>query len=307
MSVTTTNRRLARTAAYGLAALLAVFSLVAARAANQDRLTGAELLLARAQRICPVTGQDLGSMGGPIRTEIEGRTVFLCCRGCVGKPVRPEHWDRIEANLIAAQGKCPVFDEPLPRNPQSTVVNGRAVYVCCASCIRKVEAEPDKYLAVVDRFLQERVPGERRGVPAGGAVPVPPGAANPPAVAPPGQEHASPAIYTCPMHPQVQWPRPAKCPLCDMTLVLREGGPRPPGPIPMPMGPGAAFDADRPAHHEGMHDAQCFGCRPSGGAGVWDQPGPGRPDVFRDPFYGRPAPARWNEFRNGGDCRCGGY
>jgi membrane fusion protein, copper/silver efflux system len=40
-----------------------------------------EQLIAR-QRLCPVTGKPLGSMGAPKRVEIAGRTVFLCCDGC---------------------------------------------------------------------------------------------------------------------------------------------------------------------------------------------------------------------------------
>jgi len=35
------------------------------------------------QRICPVTGGPLGSMGKPIRTTVSGRTVYVCCQGCI--------------------------------------------------------------------------------------------------------------------------------------------------------------------------------------------------------------------------------
>jgi hypothetical protein len=38
-------------------------------------------LLAR-QKVCPVTGEPLDSMGGPVRVVLEGRTVFLCCKHC---------------------------------------------------------------------------------------------------------------------------------------------------------------------------------------------------------------------------------
>lgn len=34
------------------------------------------------QRICPVTDEELGSMGPPVKVVVEGRTVFLCCKGC---------------------------------------------------------------------------------------------------------------------------------------------------------------------------------------------------------------------------------
>jgi hypothetical protein len=46
-------------------------------------------LLAAKQKICPVTGKPLDSMGGPVRLVVEGRTVFVCCEGCEG-PLRQE-------------------------------------------------------------------------------------------------------------------------------------------------------------------------------------------------------------------------
>jgi hypothetical protein len=47
------------------------------------RLAPADRALAARQKTCPVTGEPLGSMGTPVRVEVAGRTVFLCCRGCV--------------------------------------------------------------------------------------------------------------------------------------------------------------------------------------------------------------------------------
>ena len=38
--------------------------------------------IARAQKVCPVTGQLLGSMGVPIKVMVKGQPVFLCCAGC---------------------------------------------------------------------------------------------------------------------------------------------------------------------------------------------------------------------------------
>lgn len=32
---------------------------------------------------CPVTGEELGSMGEPVPVTVGGRTVYVCCRGCV--------------------------------------------------------------------------------------------------------------------------------------------------------------------------------------------------------------------------------
>jgi hypothetical protein len=38
-------------------------------------------LVAR-QKICPVTEEPLDSMGGPVRLVVDGRVVFICCKGC---------------------------------------------------------------------------------------------------------------------------------------------------------------------------------------------------------------------------------
>ena len=37
------------------------------------------------QRVCPVTGAELDSMGGPIKVLVGGRPLYLCCKGCLGK------------------------------------------------------------------------------------------------------------------------------------------------------------------------------------------------------------------------------
>jgi hypothetical protein len=36
-----------------------------------------------AQKICPVSDQELGSMGKPIKVTVEGQEVFVCCAGCI--------------------------------------------------------------------------------------------------------------------------------------------------------------------------------------------------------------------------------
>ena len=40
-----------------------------------------EQLIAR-QKVCPVTDEELGSMGAPVKVMIDGRPVFICCKGC---------------------------------------------------------------------------------------------------------------------------------------------------------------------------------------------------------------------------------
>lgn len=48
----------------------------------QGTLSAEDQVLAARQKICPVTGEPLDSMGGPVKAVIAGRTVFLCCEGC---------------------------------------------------------------------------------------------------------------------------------------------------------------------------------------------------------------------------------
>jgi hypothetical protein len=38
--------------------------------------------LAVKQKICPVSGERLGSMGAPMKVDVKGRAVFICCDGC---------------------------------------------------------------------------------------------------------------------------------------------------------------------------------------------------------------------------------
>ncbi|MBI3469678.1 MAG: hypothetical protein HY000_42310 [Planctomycetes bacterium] len=41
--------------------------------------------LADAQKICPVSGEELGSMGSPVKELVKGEPVFLCCKSCIKK------------------------------------------------------------------------------------------------------------------------------------------------------------------------------------------------------------------------------
>jgi hypothetical protein len=52
-------------------------------------LSAEDRLLASKQKICPVTGEPLDSMGGPIRVVVGGRTIFICCKACEG-PLRKD-------------------------------------------------------------------------------------------------------------------------------------------------------------------------------------------------------------------------
>jgi hypothetical protein len=45
-------------------------------------LTDADRKAIEVQKVCPVQGEPLGSMGEPIKVTVKGRDVYLCCEGC---------------------------------------------------------------------------------------------------------------------------------------------------------------------------------------------------------------------------------
>jgi Cu(I)/Ag(I) efflux system membrane fusion protein len=50
--------------------------------ASLAQLKGDDRAIAESQRLCPVNGKPLGSMGVPSKVMLNGQTVFLCCDGC---------------------------------------------------------------------------------------------------------------------------------------------------------------------------------------------------------------------------------
>ena len=116
------------------------------------------------QKVCPVSGKPLGSMGKPVAVDANGQRLFVCCAGCVNAVktnpakyaiARPKvevvAMTKEDAPLIAKQAKCPVMDESLGSmgQPIKLLVGGKPLYLCCKGCIKKVQAEPEKYLAMV--------------------------------------------------------------------------------------------------------------------------------------------------------------
>jgi hypothetical protein len=57
--------------------------------ANNAKITAAlaelsaeDRALAIAQKVCPVSGELLGEMGAPVKVDVKGQSVFICCEGC---------------------------------------------------------------------------------------------------------------------------------------------------------------------------------------------------------------------------------
>ncbi len=46
------------------------------------KLPATEQTLALSQGVCPVSGEHLGAMDAPVKVSAEGKSFFLCCKGC---------------------------------------------------------------------------------------------------------------------------------------------------------------------------------------------------------------------------------
>ncbi|QEG41264.1 hypothetical protein [Roseimaritima ulvae] len=145
----------------GITASTVSFNEVATVPASEQQLAAAAI--AR-QKICPVSGKPLGSMGDPVAVDVNGQKLYVCCAGCVGAvksdPAkyaagRPQITvttaTQADAAAIAVQKVCPVMDEPLGGmgTPIKVMVGDKPIYLCCKGCIKKIQAEPAKYLAMV--------------------------------------------------------------------------------------------------------------------------------------------------------------
>ncbi len=55
-------------------------------AVERTKLSPADRALVEAQEWCVVSTEErLGSMGPPVKLEVRGRSVFICCKGCKRK------------------------------------------------------------------------------------------------------------------------------------------------------------------------------------------------------------------------------
>jgi len=145
------------------ARMLMVFALLigVGRAVGGQELSARDQLRAAVQEICPVSGLQLGKHGPPIKVNVGGQTVFLCCEGCLQRKIDPQHWATMHANIARAQQICPVMKHDLPKKPKWTIIEGQIVYVCCPPCLKKLAADPQKYLRELDELYSASLQGRR--------------------------------------------------------------------------------------------------------------------------------------------------
>ena len=112
---------------------------------------------------CPISGEELGSMGDPLDLVTEGRLIRLCCKGCLKKAKADPSaaFAAIDAAGIKAQAPsypfdtCVVSGEPLTANgkPVDKVFGTRLARFCCNGCVKAFKKDPAKFVAKIDEGL----------------------------------------------------------------------------------------------------------------------------------------------------------
>ncbi len=144
-----------------------------------DELTADDRMIADVQRTCPVTDMLLGAMGTPMRVELEGQSVLICCPGCEERLRKdPQKYlmklashssgvgssddeaaitealaglSSADRELAETQLICPVAEYRLGAmgTPIKVDVRGEPIFICCEGCREALLADPEKYLAVL--------------------------------------------------------------------------------------------------------------------------------------------------------------
>jgi hypothetical protein len=136
------------------------------------KLSDADRKLAEAQRYCPAEPDNrLGSMGTPVKLDVSGKPVFVCCAGCKDAALADpkatlaevEKLKKVTAALaklkdqdrtVAEQQRfCPVMEDSRLGSmgtPVKIEVKGQAVFLCCKGCRDDALADPDATLKKVE-------------------------------------------------------------------------------------------------------------------------------------------------------------
>lgn len=137
-------------------------------------LVEADRKLAESQRFCPIMAYSrLGADGAPIKIELDGQPVFVCCRACIDA-AKKDGAETLKtakklADASAALAKLPAADRTLAEAqkycaisnesflgsmgaPIKLEMKGKPVFLCCQGCVAKAQADSDAVLAKVEEL-----------------------------------------------------------------------------------------------------------------------------------------------------------
>ena len=110
---------------------------------------------------CIVSGEDLGSMGDPVRIDVDGREILFCCNSCLPRfeADKATYLKKLDDEIIRTQREvyplkeCPISGKPLGSmgDADDFVLGNRLIRLCCASCRDAVRKDPAPVLARLDK------------------------------------------------------------------------------------------------------------------------------------------------------------
>jgi hypothetical protein len=152
--------------------------------AAMAKLSEADRKLAEAQRYCPAEPENrLGSMGTPVKLEVGGKPVFLCCAGCrehaLADPkatlAEVEKLKKVtvalgklkdEDRVLAEQQRvCPVMDDSRLGSmgtPVKIEIKGKPVFLCCKGCEDEALADPDATLKKAEQLKKPQAQDKKK-------------------------------------------------------------------------------------------------------------------------------------------------
>ena len=148
--------------AFGLLIAATSFGYSQDRESVPSSLTESDQLLIAVQKICPVTGKDLGTNGSPFKVKVGEQIAFLCCRECQKQKIDAKHWATIQSRIAKAQGTCPIMEHPVDETMKSVVVEGQKIFVCCPPCIEKIQADPKTNIQKVSKSFAKFIATEQQ-------------------------------------------------------------------------------------------------------------------------------------------------
>ncbi|MFO1126886.1 MAG: heavy metal translocating P-type ATPase [Rhodospirillales bacterium] len=140
----------------------------------------------------PVCGMTVDPQAGKPQHTHKGVTYFFCCPGCKEKfAANPEAYlaPAPPADAAAEQRMkdpvCGMTVDPQTGKPQYTH-GGVTYFFCCPGCKEKFANDPEAFLRPAAGTAKQSGPAD--------------------------------AVYTCPMHPEIEQVGPGDCPICGMAL-----------------------------------------------------------------------------------------
>ncbi len=124
---------------------------------DETMLQRRERLRIAVQSICPVTGESLTEHDKPVKmTDPDTKEVlYVCCEACLKSKPEAKYLETIRSNFAKAQGHCLVMtDNEVSTDSKHGIIEGQFVYVCCPPCVKKMNADPAKFLAKLDDLYE---------------------------------------------------------------------------------------------------------------------------------------------------------